>query len=94
MAVIYMEVLPMKLKKNIMIDEDVYLRVLQYANDNGISFSGAVSVLAGQALTAMKSIDSVENLVKLMTDIQQEQKKSIREDHDPQSEAVPRKRKS
>lgn len=71
MGLIYVEVLRMKLKKNIMIDEEVFSRVSEYASSNGISFSGALSVLAGQALDAMKGIDGVKQLVEIMEQLQQ-----------------------
>lgn len=60
----------MKLRKTIMIDEEVYKRVSAFADENGISVSGAISVLVGQALQAQKGMDSLQHVAKLFSEMQ------------------------
>lgn len=62
----------MKLTKNITIDEEVYNRISEYAKENGISFSGALSVLAGQALQAVKGVESIKQLTDMMEMLQKQ----------------------
>lgn len=56
----------MKLRKAISIDEEVSNRVQEYADKNGISFSGAISVLAGQALDALKGLETFKRFSDMM----------------------------
>ncbi len=62
----------MKLRKAIMIDEEVFNRISEYAKENGVSFSGAISVLAGQALQAVKGIESIKQLTDMMEKLQKQ----------------------
>jgi len=56
----------MKVKKNITMDEDVCRRIMDFAEQNGISFSGAISVLSGQALETKQGMDVLKQLTELM----------------------------
>lgn len=62
----------MKINKNITMDEEVYKRISEYAKENGISFSGALSVLAGQALNAVKGVESIKQLTDMMEKVQKQ----------------------
>lgn len=62
----------MKINKNITMDEEVYNRISEYAKENGISFSGALSVLAGQALQAVKGVESIKQLTDMMEKVQKQ----------------------
>lgn len=56
----------MKKQKNLTLDEAVIEKIEKYALENGISFSGAVSVLAGQVLQAQKAVDGLDQLKDAM----------------------------
>lgn len=62
----------MKVKRTLTIELEVYNRVEEYANKNGISASGAFSILAMQKLDeieAMKQISQVQDLFSKMSDL-------------------------
>lgn len=62
----------MKLKKSISIEEEVYNRINEYAEMYGISFSSAIAVLAGQAMQALKGVDSIKQLTEIMEKLQKQ----------------------
>lgn len=55
-----------KTKKTIALEDSVIAKVQQFADENGITFTGAISVLVGNALTAYKSLDSVKELTAMI----------------------------
>ena len=62
----------MKLKKSISIEEEVYNCINEYAELYGLSFSSAIAVLAGQALQALKGVDSIKQLTEMMERLQKQ----------------------
>lgn len=52
----------MKTKRNLTIEQEVYDRVLEYADRNGISVSGAFSVLATQKLDEIEALKQAHEM--------------------------------
>ena len=52
----------MKTKRNMTIEQEVYDRVLEYADRNGISVSGAFSVLATQKLDEIEALKQAHEM--------------------------------
>lgn len=63
----------MKIRKVLTLDEEVCKRISAYADENGLAFSGAVSVLANQALQAQKGIDSLQQISKMFEEVKKQQ---------------------
>lgn len=59
----------MKIKKTIALEESVMADVQEYAESNGLTFTGALSVLARQALQAQKAVQAASNLSTLMDEV-------------------------
>ena len=62
----------MKVKRTLTIEKEVYDRVEEYADKNGISVSGAFSVLAMQKLDeidALKQAKEMQSLFTKMSDL-------------------------
>lgn len=53
----------MKVKATVTLEEDVIKSIDEYGKKNGISRSGAISVLTSQALQALKMTSTLDNLI-------------------------------
>lgn len=62
-------VLNMRVKKTLTLDESVLERIQSYADTNGLSLSGSVSVLCMQKLDEIKALNEIANVQRLLSEV-------------------------
>ena len=68
-----------KIKVTISLDQSILTSIDEYGKENGISRSGAISVLTNMAINSFKASNSLNDLMKAIQDEQEKQVKMEKE---------------